>query len=522
MNNIFSNLSNIICLKGKSMSFSDSKFMYNSFNTTLLAKAIKAKKVTNDKPMPIKSLLADSRRLTDGAVFFAVKGFNCDGNSYIEDAIHRGAVAIVSENPAPKICPTMWIQVENIAEAKALAAKAFYESPDEALDIYAITGTNGKTSVSWIIQHILNSLDNKCGLIGTIQYDLGNRCLPSARTTPDSLELYSLLHQMKRNLCKSVSVEASSHALEQLRIKDLAVDCAVFTNLTQDHIDYHKSMEEYFKCKTRLFDASVCKLPKSAVINIDDPKGLEILNSLDASITKTTYAIDNQEANLIATNLRLNAQSSVFDLTCNGEIIKDVVIQMAGRYNVMNALSSLAAVYSRGIDIEKAARSLKDFRGVAGRMQRIKSKAPFDVFIDYAHTDDALKNALTMLREVTKGQLLVVFGCGGKRDRTKRPKMLNVVQRYADIAWATSDNPRGEDINQIFDDMREGIIAPDKIAFIENRRRAINLALSAAGKGDCILIAGKGHETFQELKDTIIPFDDTKVAEELLELKELL
>lgn len=521
MNNIFNNLTDIICLKGKALHFADSKGAYRVFNTTSLAKVLKAKKVSNDKSMPVRSLLADSRRLTQGAVFFAVKGFNCDGNSYIEEAIHRGAVAIVSENPAPKICPTTWIQVENIAIAKAMAAKVFYENPDETLDTYAITGTNGKTSVSWIIKHILNSLDNKCGLVGTILYDLGNRCLPSGRTTPDALELYALMYQMKANQCKSVVLEASSHALEQMRIKDLALDCAIFTNLTQDHIDYHKTMQEYFKCKEMLFHGSVCKMPKTAVINIDDPKGLELINTIDKSIKTTTYAIDNADATLVAKNLKLSSQSSTFDLTYEGKTIENITIQMAGRYNVMNTLCALSAIYARGFNLEKATRCLSEFKGVPGRMQRVKSKANFDVFIDYAHTDDALKNGLSMLREVTKGKLLVVFGCGGKRDRTKRPKMLRVVQEYADIAWATSDNPRGEDINQIFDDMREGIIYPDKISFIENRRRAINLALSEAQEGDCILIAGKGHETFQELKDTIIPFDDTKVTEELLELKEL-
>jgi len=517
----FSNLSNIISLSGKRMSFADGKGGSSPFSISDLVKTLKNAKVSFEKNLPVKALLSDSRRVCDGAVFFAVKGLVCDGNLFVEEAIHRGAIAIVSENPAPKICPITWIEVESIAQAKADAAKIFYEKSDESLNITAVTGTNGKTSVTWMIKHMSSYLEEKCALMGTIQYDLGGRCLPSGRTTPDALELYALLYQMKNASCKSLAMEISSHALEQGRVKNLDIDCACFTNLTQDHIDYHKSMDAYFESKALLFDGSVCKKPKFAVINFDDPKGIELANRIDTSATKIiSFGIKNTDAMIRAENLQMDSKSSSFTLVYpEGET--KCILNMPGNYNVSNALTALAALYAQDKDIVKASESLRDFKGVPGRMEAVKNNANINIYIDYAHTDDALKNGLSMLREITKGKLLVVFGCGGKRDRSKRAPMVKAVQKYADIAWATSDNPRGEDINQIFNDMKEGVEFPEKIAFIENRRRAINLALSAASEGDCVLIAGKGHETFQELGDTIIPFDDKKVAEELLALKEL-
>jgi UDP-N-acetylmuramoyl-L-alanyl-D-glutamate--2,6-diaminopimelate ligase len=365
---------------------------------------------------------------------------------------------------------------------------------------------------------MLNEMQDKCGLIGTIQYDLGGRCLPAARTTPDSLETFAMLHQMRRAGCKNAAMEISSHAISQNRVLGLDVDCACFLNLTQDHIDYHMDMESYFETKASLFTGALGTLPRTAAINIDDEKGREIAGRISHKTKLATFSVENSDAKIYAKNLKLGRQASEFTLVWpEGEA--QVELKVPGRYNVSNALAAFACLYSTGKDLNEAAKSLRTFKGVPGRMQKVQSAAPFDIFVDYAHTDDALKNALEMLREIVKGRILVVFGCGGRRDRTKRPKMTAVVQKYADIAWATSDNPRGEDVNQIFSDMKGGVSDPSKIAFVENRRRAINLAIDAADKGDCILIAGKGHEAFQELGDTIIPFDDKRVAEELLEVK---
>ena len=516
----------LVCLGGMGnpfgrMAFSNSEGGSPKRTVDFIAQAMQCKKVTGDTSAEIKMLMNDSRRVSAGAVFFAVNGSNTDGNIYVEEAVHRGAVAIVSERPSPeKYFPAAWLEVDDIALAMSRAAKKYYDKPDEAMRVYAVTGTNGKTSVTWLIQHMLAHLSEKCGLIGTIHYDLGERCLPAGRTTPESLAVYAMLNQMRYAGCKSVAMEVSSHAICQKRVGGLDMDCACFLNLTQDHIDYHKTMEDYFEAKASLFTGATGSKPKVSVLNFDDPHGVEIARRIKGDVPVVSFAIEDNTATIRAEDLKLDSASSSFTLVWPGGRIK-VFSRLPGHYNVSNVLAALACLYSQGVDIASAAAALRDFKGVPGRMEKVSGNAKFDIFVDYAHTDDALRNGLSMLRKIAKGRLLVVFGCGGRRDRTKRPKMVQAVQEFADIAWATSDNPRGENINQIFDDMRKGITAPDKIAFVEDRRRAINLAIEAASEGDCILIAGKGHEAFQELGETIIPFDDKRVAEELLTLKGL-
>ena len=522
----FSNLDSLISLCGARNRFGALAFAGDdggraTYTAGDLAKAVGAVKITGDKNAEIRSLIADSRRVAPSSAFFAVGGFTTDGNIFVDEAAHRGAVAVVSENPCPKGFGATWIQVADIRDALPAAAKSFYANPDETLKTFGITGTNGKTSVSWMLQTILNALGEKCGVIGTIHYDLGGRCLPASRTTPDALELHAMLNQMRNASCRAAAMEISSHSIAQKRVKGVHLDCACFLNLTQDHMDYHKTMESYFETKASMFTGALGALPKNAVLNLDDPHGREIAKRLDPSVKAVGFGIESPDAQIRAENLELLPDGSKFKLVWpEGEM--QTSIKMTGHYNVSNALAALACIYAAGFDIKKAAEILANFGGVPGRMQKVSGNAGFDIFVDYAHTDDALKNGLSMLRKVVKNRLLVVFGCGGKRDRTKRPKMMKAVQEYADFAWATSDNPRGEPIAQIFDDMKKGISDPSKVVFVEDRRRAINLAIDSAQKGDCILIAGKGHETFQELGDTIIPFDDKRVAEELLTLKGLI
>ncbi len=522
----FNNLHSLICLCGAknrfaSLSFAQSDMGASSYTVEDLAKATNAIKLTGDKRAEIKMLIADSRRVAPATAFFAVSGHNTDGNKFVEEAAHRGACVIVSERPAPKLFPAAWLQVENISAAMAKAGKSFYGNGENSLRTIGITGTNGKTSVSWLVQKMFNDLKEKCGLIGTIHYDLGGRCLPASRTTPEALELHAMLNQMRFAECKAVAMELSSHAIEQKRVEGLHLDCACFLNLTQDHLDYHKTMDAYFNTKASIFSGSLGSVPKTAVINIDDPYGRKITTTLPSETKLVSFGIDSADAIIKATCIKMLPQKSTFKLVYpEGEI--DVSINMPGHYNILNALAAIAIVYSQGLSIEQAVKSIGQFAGVPGRMQKVSSSAKFDIFVDYAHTDDALRNGLSMLKNVVKGRLLVVFGCGGKRDRTKRPLMVKAVQDFADIAWATSDNPRGEPLEQIFDDMKKGVTNQSNICFIEDRRRAINLAIEAAQEGDCILIAGKGHETFQELGDTIIPFDDKRVAEELLSLKQII
>ena len=520
----FNDLHSLICLCGarsRMMYFAQSDLGASSYTVADLAKAVDAVKLTGNKDAEIKMLIADSRRVAPATAFFAVRGHNTDGNKFVEEAAHRGACAIISEQPAPRFFPSTWIQVSDIAEAMAKAGRSFYGNTEGVLKTIGITGTNGKTSVSWMVQKMLNDIGTKCGLVGTIHYDLGGRCLPASRTTPEALELHAMLSQMRFSECKAVAMEISSHSIAQKRVEGIHLDCACFLNLTQDHLDYHKTMDEYFKTKASVFTGALGSLPKSAVINIDDPYGRKITTMLDAKIKAITFGIESADAVIRAENIEMLPQKSNFTLVYpDGRA--EVSVNMPGHYNILNALAALSVIYATGGDVNAAAKSLSTFGGVPGRMQKVQGSPDFDIFVDYAHTDDALRNGLSMLRKVVKGRLLVVFGCGGKRDRTKRPLMVKAVQDFADMAWATSDNPRGEPLEQIFDDMKKGVVDESKILFVSDRRRAINLAIESAQKGDCILIAGKGHETFQELGDTIIPFDDKRVAEELLNLKRII
>ena len=397
-----------------------------------------------------------------------------------------------------------------------MIAREFYERPDEKLRIAGITGTNGKTTVSMLVQHLMGGQDT-VGLVGTIRYDIGKRTLPSFRTTPESVDIYALLGQMVDGGCEEVAMEISSHGIDQKRVYGLDVDVAVFLNLTQDHIDYHKSMEAYYQAKRSLFTGAVGRLPKAAVINVDCPYGRRLQNELPGGLPVVTFG-HSEDALIRAENVELYADQTVFDLTWP-EGQARVESPLLGRYNVSNLLAALATGRAKGYPVDELLHRLPSFGGVPGRMEPVREGQRCNVLVDYAHTDDALKNATEMLREITPGKLIVVFGCGGDRDRTKRGPMLQAVLGQADEVLVTSDNPRSESIEQIFADIREGAPQGAAVKYVDDRRHAISRALDAAGEGDCVLIAGKGHETFQEFDGTVIPFDDRQVARELIQLK---
>lgn len=466
----------------------------------------------------ISSLLTDSRRVGSGSLFFALKGLRTNGNFYINEAIYRGAVGIVSDEPAPRSFDkgkATYIQVPDAHIALARVAARFYDHPDQALKVTGITGTNGKTTVATLTQFLLNQAQYKTGLLGTIHYDLGGRTLPAFRTTPESVDVYGLLNQMRLSDCSHAVMETSSHGINQKRVYGLHLDVAVFLNLTQDHIDYHKSMEAYFEVKTRIFNEKNGSLPRAAVVNIDDPYGRRLLECIPSEVQVITFG-ENPDADIHATELKLGEKGTEFTLHWPGGEQR-VVLKLLGSYNVSNALAAMAVCYANQCEIDLLLPSLMQFGGVPGRMERVETGQPFNVIVDYAHTHEALNNALNMLRSITTGRLLVVFGCGGNRDRSKRALMTRAVLRYADRVWATADNPRSESISQIFEDMREGLEGQlENVYFINDRRRAIGRAISAARPGDCVFIAGKGHETVQELGNTVIPFDDRLVAREFL------
>lgn len=466
---------------------------------------------------PVTGLITDSRRVVPGSLFFAIPGLRTDGSLYIEEAIDRGATAVVSENHFKPMGGICHIQVPNVRAVLAKVSRLFYDMPDEKLALFGVTGTNGKTTVTMLTQYLLESEPGSVGLLGTIHYDLGARTLPAFKTTPESVDIYGMLEQMHLGGCKAACMEVSSHAIDQLRVLGLKLDVAAFLNLTQDHIDYHKTMESYFEVKSRMFTGGTGVMPEAVAINIDDPYGARLARQVNSSVRTVTFGRD-PSATIRAENIDLAPECSQFEIVWP-EGCEVVRTQLPGLYNISNVLAALAMLYAGGYDIQKCVKKVVSFPGVPGRMERVDAGQDFQVFVDYAHTDDALNNALKMLRDITPGRLLVVFGCGGNRDRDKRPRMTSVAQRYADYSWATADNPRKEALESIFADMQKGVARPDSITFVEDRRRAIGHALEAAKAGDTVLIAGKGHETYQEFAESVVPFDDRQVCRELLGLQ---
>ena len=470
-----------------------------------------------DLDRPISGLAMDSRRVMPGNLFFALPGRRADGNSFIDEAIQRGAVAIVGEKiPSGTAARVTYLQVADARRTLARVAQRYFNFPDRSLELVGVTGTNGKTTVTSILQHLLATPAQRVGLIGTVNYDLGARVVPSYRTTPESLDLYGMLAQMRDAGCRQAVMEVSSHGIDQHRVLGMQFGVAVFTNLTRDHLDYHSSMEAYFQVKARLFREPP---PRAAAINLDDPYGRQLAAAMPATTKVITFG-EAPDATIRAEQVRLNFKNTLLRLVWPGGSL-ELESPLIGRYNVSNLLAAFAACHALGRDLSVVAARLKSFTGVAGRMERIEEGQPYNVLVDYAHTDDALRNALGMLRAITPGRLFVVFGCGGNRERSKRPLMTAAVQEFADFAWATADNPRSESLNQIFADMRTDLKDGTRITFIEDRRRAISLALDAARPGDCLLIAGKGHETFQEFADTVVPFDDRQVVRELIGIKSI-
>ena len=473
-----------------------------------------------DLDRPISGLAMDSRRVMHGNLFFAIRGRRSDGNLFIDEAVARGAVAIVAERiPAVTSARVTYIQVQDARRALALVSQRYFKFPDKSLDLVGITGTNGKTTVASLVKHLLGTGDQRVGLIGTVHYDLGARVVPSYRTTPESLELFGMLAQMHEAGCRQAVLEVSSHGIDQHRVLGLQLGVAVFTNLTQDHLDYHRTKEAYFAAKCRLFTGGTGPLPRAAVINLDDEHGRRLAAATPRGLKVVTFG-EAADATIRAERVQLGFTSTSLELVWpEGRLA--LTSPLIGRYNLSNLLAAFATCHALGRDLRVVATRLKSFAGVAGRMERIAEGQPYNVLVDYAHTDDALRNALGMLRTITPGRLLVVFGCGGNRDRSKRPLMTAAVQEFADFAWATADNPRSEQLGQIFGDMQGGVTDGTKVAFVEDRRRAISLALDAARAGDCVLIAGKGHETYQEFADTIVPFDDRQVVRELIGIKQI-
>ncbi len=436
-------------------------------------------------------------------------------------AIHfasHGAKVVVSESSSISVPAGVTnIKVDDARKALARFSKKFYDSPDDALSLIGITGTNGKTTVSTLTRYLLEQPGRPVGLIGTVQYNLGDRDVPSFKTTPEATDLYPMLKSMLAAGCRSAVMEVSSHGIHQSRVCGMRLEIATFMNLTRDHLDYHGNMEEYYREKRKIFNGLNGPLPKVAVINGDCPYGKRLVQELPPQVQVLTFGFDENN-HFRAKNLSLDSEGSKFVL--ESPLGRTVVSSpLIGRYNVSNALASFAIIHAMGKDVLNSVQKLAKFQGVSGRMETVDKGQPYRVVVDYAHTPDALRNALEMLRECTKGKVRVVFGCGGDRDKGKRLEMTRVACAAADQIWATTDNPRTESVDSIFGDMKKGVCKGAEVFFVEDRRRAIDLALEAAEEQDCVLIAGKGHETYQEVNYTAIPFDDRIVAGDLLDAK---
>src|SRR6266478_4323555 len=482
---------------------------------TLLA-AISVRQIIGPPDRSVESIAYDSRRVQRNGLFVALRGEKFDGHDFTEQAIEKGASVIVAEREQ-KYPRATCVAVENTRTALADLSAAFYGYPARKLKLAGITGTNGKTTTTFLIQHICEKAGVRCGLIGTVRYQLGERVLPAARTTPESLDLQELLAQIANAGCRAATMEVSSHALTQERVRGLEWDVAVFTNLTQDHLDYHGTMENYFESKAKLFTQLTQQQKKRkpvAVVNMDDRYGEQLLDKIDTKISVVTFGM-GVRADFRASNYRMEFGGTSYQLDARGKSYL-VRLPLIGRFNVANSMAALATANALGLNLREAVLSLGKSPQVPGRLEMVPAKRQFQVFVDYAHTPDALLNVLKTLRELEPGRLLAVFGCGGDRDRQKRPLMGRVADQNADYSIITSDNPRKEDPNAIISEIEKGF-GSDRYEKVTGRAEAIARAIARAQPRDIILIAGKGHETYQEFADHTVPFDDIQVARRAIE-----
>ena len=465
----------------------------------------------------ITGIAYDSRRVMPGHLFVAVPGHRADGHSYVESAIDRGAAAVVLERAGGCYPRATRIQVSDARRTMALASAEFYRHPSEQLAVIGVTGTNGKTTTAFMVKSILEEAGLPAGMLGTVQYEIGLRVIPASRTTPESVEIQSMMDQMVRAGCRSVSMEVSSHALELRRVEGVDFDVAIFTNLSPEHLDYHRTMESYFEAKTRLFSAlGTMRKAGRAVVNADSVHGRELISRLGGDHAVISYGVTS-EARIRAQDVRVSIDGTYFVVrTPQGSL--PVSLPLLGRYNVSNALAAIGAALALGIDLPAAERALAHLRCVPGRLEPVVVRQPFRVFVDYAHTEHALRNVLITVGEFTRGRLIVVFGCGGDRDKSKRMPMGQAACELADFSILTSDNPRREEPREIIRQIEQGFPASvrGRYQVIGDRREAIERALDIARPGDTVLIAGKGHETYQEFSDTVVPFNDREVVEEYL------
>jgi UDP-N-acetylmuramoyl-L-alanyl-D-glutamate--2,6-diaminopimelate ligase len=469
--------------------------------------------IKGDRYLSIESISYNSKQVNNRGMFFAVKGISQNGYDFIDEAIGRGAECVVAEKDFITYKNITKVIVADIRKACAVIAANFYNHPSDQMNITGITGTNGKTTVLYMVSEILQYAGIQCGMIGTINYKIGQRLIPATNTTPSSIMLQMLLNDMWNSGVKDCVMEVSSHALDQNRVDSVSFNRAIFTNLTKEHLDYHKDMDRYFQAKRKLF--LMLKADGIGIINIDDPYGKIIADENNGRVL--TYGIKNP-ADIMACETVESHGRTGFKV-CAGKDSFYINSPLMGEYNIYNMLAAIAWSVSIGFSPAIIKGAMEIFKPAPGRMERIDvPRNGISVFVDYAHTEDALSNALGALKGIKQKRIITVFGCGGDRDKKKRPRMAKTAAFFSDYVVITSDNPRNESPEDIIDDIRKGLPREfNDFKIVVDRKKAIEHALSMAQRGDIVLIAGKGHENYQVLKDTTVAFDDRKAAYDALE-----
>lgn len=460
----------------------------------------------------IRFITCDSRTVAPFSIFFAVKGAKLNGLDYIPQAIQQGAVCIVkdADQRAPEIPKNICVlEVDDVRSFLNKMVHRFYHDPSSRLSCVGITGTNGKTTTTYLMESVFKAAQKSCGIVGTINCRFGHQMIPLNNTTPNLFDLCSYLSQMEQAGCNCCAMEVSSHALDQGRVDGVDFRVGVFTNLTQDHLDYHRDMENYFLAKAKLF--SSLSTTAVAVVNIDDAYGKRLMTLTKAKVL--SYGL-KEKSFATATNIQLGLHETSFVLTLGSDQCR-ITTKLIGTYNIYNILAASAACHALGIKVEDIRQGIENMVRVPGRLELVDCGQSFSVFVDYAHTDDALKNVLENIRTVKKTRIILVFGCGGDRDKTKRAKMGRVASDLADFSILTNDNPRSENPQEIVEKIVTGF-SHDRYLIILNRKDAIARALAMAQPNDVVLIAGKGHENYQIIKDQKMNFDDREVAREIL------
>lgn len=463
-----------------------------------------------DRTVPVNGIAYDSRQVEPGFVFVAIEGFKTDGHRFIEDAVSRGAAAVVVEKQVTVPQGVSWARIPDTRRGLALMAARFYGFPCDKMKVIGVTGTNGKTTTTHLVKAVYEAAGKKTGLIGTINNMVGDRVLPVKHTTPESVDLQKLLAEMAEEQVEAAVMEVSSHALALHRVEGCRFDLAVFTNITQDHLDFHRDMDDYLAAKMKLFAGAGV-----SVINADDPHARQVIEAGAGKVI--TYGVE-QNADIMARDINVTPGGvSFMVIGAMGAIRVD--LQLTGLFNMYNALAAFAVGTEEGFPPGDIKMALEKVEGVPGRFELVNKGQQFAVIVDYAHTPDGLKNILSTAREFTRGRLITVFGCGGDRDRTKRPLMGEIGTSMSDLAVITSDNPRTEDPEKIIEDILEGVTGVGNADYtvIQDRRSAIAHAIKSARPGDVVVIAGKGHETYQEINGQRFHFDDREEASIILE-----